>query len=190
MPSATRRGAQAGPFPTTSRGYQVRSLDAISPSNYFFFFFAAFLWAFFLGAAFFTAAFFFLATVRPPKKVSARSVSVTSRSQLTSSESHPEQKHNANHGLMSHTHTSCSDHTKPINSSFRELLTDSCTNSCDLCNRSSLKSSHRRWFFQVARRALRTIHQRAHSRARAAHHYRSELALRCAAARSYAHRQR
>jgi hypothetical protein len=40
------------------------------------YFFLAFL-AFFLGAAFFFAAFF-LATVHPPKKVSARSISVTS----------------------------------------------------------------------------------------------------------------
>ena len=53
---------------------------------YFFFFLA-----FFLGA--FLAAFFrFLATVRPPKKVSARSVSVTSKSLVCSERVLPETK--------------------------------------------------------------------------------------------------
>lgn len=60
---------------------------AAREESYFFFFFLAF----FFGA-FLAAAFFFLATVRPPKKVSARSVSVTSKSQVAPSESHPEQK--------------------------------------------------------------------------------------------------
>jgi hypothetical protein len=55
-----------------------------------YFFFLLFL-AFFLGA-FFAAAFFFLATVRPPKRVSARFVLVTSWSRVNSRESHPEQK--------------------------------------------------------------------------------------------------
>ena len=66
------------------------ALSALAKRNYFFFFFLS---AFFLGAAFLAAAFFFfLATVRPPKKVSARSVSVTSKSRVAPSESHPEQK--------------------------------------------------------------------------------------------------
>jgi hypothetical protein len=59
-----------------SLGQRQCGAKALAKRNYFFFFF---LVAFFLGAAFLAAAFFFfLATVRPPKKVSARSVSVTS----------------------------------------------------------------------------------------------------------------
>ncbi len=58
--------------------------------RYYFFFFLA---AFFLGAAFLAAAFFFfLATVRPPKKMLARSVSVTSKSLDCSEPVLPEQK--------------------------------------------------------------------------------------------------
>lgn len=70
------------------RSVSQRSAATSAPREeaYFFFFLA-----FFLGA--FLAAFFrFLATVRPPKKVSARSVSVTSKSQVCSERVLPETK--------------------------------------------------------------------------------------------------
>jgi hypothetical protein len=90
------------------------------------------------------AAFFFLATVRPPKKVSARSASVTSKSRVTLSESCPEQKQRS-----SPRATSQLTQQRPYTRKFRKELHVSCTHFVQMCNTNFRKSCRLKEIFFV-----------------------------------------
>lgn len=90
--TALSRCIQCRLFKRASAAHFLKRFSAAkwcrAKKRYFFFFLAAFFLGAFLAAAF----FFFLATVRPPKKMLARSVSVTSKSLDCSERVLPEQK--------------------------------------------------------------------------------------------------